>query len=358
MTWWLPVEGKGTEASVIGCERKKNVVHNDAWFNNCEQSMDKLTAMATFVKVVDTGSFTRAADALDLPKTRVSQRISDLEKHLGVRLLNRTTRALSLTDDGAAYFDKCKALLQQIDELESTLSGETAAPIGRLRVDSLVSIARWVIAPKLHDFQARYPRIQLRLSSSDRISHLLEDGIDCTIRGGALKDSSMIARHLCDIQMGLYASPDYLASVGGVDTPDALLQLKRISWFSGRERNPFVWELEAGHARFVLQSGDGMQFDEPDVAMSACMAGSGICPGAPFAVAGFVRSGRLVPVLPQWHFSPRPIHIVYPGSRHLSVRVRCFVNWILEVFAAHGEIKLTPIALAMEPGLSITKQGV
>lgn len=241
--------------------------------------MDKLTAMATFVKVVDTGSFTRAADALDLPKTRVSQRISDLEKHLGVRLLNRTTRALSLTDDGAAYFDKCKALLQQIDELESTLSGETAAPIGRLRVDSLVSIARWVIAPKLHDFQARYPRIQLRLSSSDRISHLLEDGIDCTIRGGALKDSSMIARHLCDIQMGLYASPDYLASVGGVDTPDALLQLKRISWFSGRERNPFVWELEAGHARFVLQSGDGMQFDEPDVAMSACMAGSGICPG-------------------------------------------------------------------------------
>lgn len=310
--------------------------------------MDKLTAMATFVKVVDAGSFTRAADALNLPKARVSQRISDLEQHLGVRLLNRTTRALSLTDDGSAYFEKCQVLLQQIDEMEATLNGGTATPLGRLRVDSLISIARWVIAPRLHDFQARYPGIQLRLSSSERISHLLEDGIDCTIRGGVLKDSSMIARHLCDVQMGLYAAPEYLASVGAVTRPDALAQLKRISWFSGRERNPFVWELESGTERFVLQAGDGMQFDEPDVAISACMAGSGICPGAPFAVAGFVRSGRLVPVLPDWHFPARPVHIVYPGSRHLSVRVRCFVNWILDVFAEAGEIQLTPKALAVQ----------
>lgn len=316
--------------------------------------MDKLSAMATFVKVVDSGSFTRAADALDLPKARVSQRISDLEKHLGVRLLNRTTRSLSLTDDGAAYFDKCQVLLQQIDEMEATLNGGTATPIGRLRVDSLVSIARWVIAPRLHNFQARYPRIQLRLSSSDRISQLLEDGIDCTIRGGTLKDSSMIARHLCDIQMGLYASPSYLASIGGVDTVDALSQLKRISWFSGRERNPFAWELESGPKRFTLQPGDGMQFDEPDVAISACMAGSGICPGAPFAVEGFVRSGKLVPVLPDWHFSPRPVHIVYPGSRHLSARVRCFVDWILEVFKDNAAIQLTPMSLAQD--LSHPKQ--
>lgn len=334
---------------VIARAEKKNQPHNYSWFNNCEQSMDKLTAMATFVKVVEAGSFTRAADALNLPKARVSQRISDLEKHLCVRLLNRTTRALSLTDDGAAYFDKCQVLLQQIDELEATLNGGSATPIGRLRVDSLVSIARWVIAPKLHDFQTRYPRIRLRLSSSERISHLLEDGIDCTIRGGVLKDSSMIARHLCDIEMGLYASPGYLASAGGVESPDALAKLKRISWFSGRERNPFAWELESGTQRFVLQSGDGVQFDEPDVAISACMAGSGICPGAPFAVAGFVRAGKLVPVLPEWHFSSLPVHIVYPGSRHLSVRVRCFVNWILEVFEEQAEIQLTPLALALEP---------
>ncbi|HBO5303156.1 TPA: LysR family transcriptional regulator [Pseudomonas aeruginosa] len=314
--------------------------------------MDKLTAMATFVKVVDAGSFTRAADALGLPKARVSQRVSDLEKHLGVRLLNRTTRALSLTHDGSAYFDKCQVLLQQIDELEATLRGGTATPIGRLRVDSLITIARWVIAPRLHAFQARYPRIQLRLSSSDRISNLLEDGIDCTIRGGALKDSSMIARHLCDIQMGLYASPEYLASIGGVDSPDDLSQFRRLSWFSGRERNPFMWELESGPERFVVQSGDGMQFDEPDVAISACVAGSGICPGAPFAVAGFVRAGKLVPVLPQWHFSAAPVHVIYPGSRHLSVRVRCFVNWVMELFAENPEIQLTPIALALESGLA------
>ncbi|MEN7335115.1 LysR family transcriptional regulator [Pseudomonas aeruginosa] len=253
--------------------------------------MDKLTAMATFVKVVDAGSFTRAADALGLPKARVSQRVSDLEKHLGVRLLNRTTRALSLTHDGSAYFDKCQVLLQQIDELEATLRGGTATPIGRLRVDSLITIARWVIAPRLHDFQARYPRIQLRLSSSDRISNLLEDGIDCTIRGGALKDSSMIARHLCDIQMGLYASPEYLASIGGVDSPDDLSQFRRLSWFSGRERNPFMWELESGPERFVVQSGDGMQFDEPDVAISACVAGQRHLPWRPIR-GGWIRTRR------------------------------------------------------------------
>lgn len=312
--------------------------------------MDKLTAMTTFVKVVEAGSFTRAADALGLPKARVSQRISDLETHLGVRLLNRTTRALSLTDDGTAYFDKCQVLLQQIDEVEATLKGRTAAPSGRLRVDSLITVARWVVAPRLHDFQARYPKIQLRLSSSDRISNLLEDGIDCAIRGGALKDSSMIARHLCNVEMGLYASPGYLASIGRVDTPEDLTRLKRISWFSGRERHPFTWELESGQNRFVVQSGDGLQFDEPDVAISACLAGSGICPGAPFAVAGFVRSGKLVPVLPGWHFSPAPVHIVYPSSRHLSVRVRCFVNWIHEIFSEQVEIQLKPMALALESG--------
>lgn len=114
----------------------------------------------------------------------------------------------------------------------------------------------------------------------------------------------MIARHLCDVQMGLYASPEYLASVGGVASPDALAQLKRISWFSGRERNPFVWELESEARRFVLQAGDGMQFDEPDVAISACMAGSGICPGAPFAVAGFVRSGGSSPCYRTGTFRP------------------------------------------------------
>lgn len=308
--------------------------------------MDKLAAMATFVKVVESGSFTRAAEAMNLPKARVSQRVSDLEAELEVRLLNRTTRALNLTDDGRAYFEKCQSLLQQVDELEETLKGGISVPVGRLRVDALVSISRWVIAPRLHEFQARYPSIQLRLGGSDRISHLLEDGIDCAIRGGALKDSTMVARHLCDIRLGLYASPAFLASSGGLQAPDDLTYANRLSWFSGRDRNPFSWELQTEGQFRSIDPGEGLQFDDPDVAIAACIAGSGVCPGAPFAVEQFVMSGALVPVLPEWHFPPRPINIVYPSSRHLSVRVRSFVNWTLDLFASNPQIALSPSGLS------------
>lgn len=330
---------------LIGMEILININQNNAWFNICEQSMDKLTAMSTFVKVVEARSFTRAAESLNLPKARVSQRISDLESHLGVRLLHRSTRALSLTEDGRAYFEKCEFLLQQIDEIESTLKGGTAVPMGNLRVDSLVSIARWIIAPRLHDFQARYPKIQLRLGSSDRISHLLEEGLDCAIRGGALKDSSLVARHLCDLKLGLYAAPSYLSSVGPLESPDDLSSLTRLSWFSARDRSPFAWELVSGSRTCLLEAGSGVLFDDPEVAMVACMAGSGICPGAPFAVEQMVQSGALVPILPDWHFLPRPIHLVYPTSKHLSVRVRCFVNWVVDVFATDTRLGLTPACL-------------
>ena len=309
--------------------------------------MDKLTAMSTFVKVVEARSFTRAAEGLNLPKARVSQRISDLEAHLGVRLLHRSTRALHLTEDGQAYFEKCQYLLQQVEELESTLKGGTAVPAGTLRIDSLVSIARWIVAPRLHDFQARYPKIQLRFGSSDRISHLLEEGLDCAIRGGVLKDSNLVARHLCDLELGLYAAPGYLSSIGSPESPTDLGGVRRLSWFSARERSPFAWELQSGAQTCLLEAGDGVLFDDPEVAMVACMAGSGICPGAPFAVEQLVRSGKLVPVLPDWHFPQRPVHLVYPTSKHLSVRVRCFVNWIVELFATDERIGLTPSGLAL-----------
>lgn len=311
--------------------------------------MDKLSAMTTFATVVETGSFTRAADVLELPKARVSQRVSDLERHLGVRLLNRTTRALNLTEDGQAYFAKCQAILQEIDELEGALKGGTVEPRGRLRVEALVSVARWVIAPHLHEFQARYPGITVRLGSSDRIRHLLEDGIDCAIRGGQLEDSSQIARHVCDVRAGLYAAPAYLDVAGTVGHPQELVRHRRISWFPG-QRHPFAWRLEGGNDVYDLAAQDGLQFDDPDVAIASCIAGSGICPGVPFAVENWVRAGALVPVLPHWSFEVRPIHIVYPGSRHLSARVRCFVDWALGLMKTSPSVGMTPLELAESLG--------
>lgn len=306
--------------------------------------MDKLSAMATFVRVVEAGSFTRAAEGMGLPKARVSQRVSDLERHLGVRLLNRTTRRLGLTGDGQAYFARCQVILQDVDELEGALKGGAVEPRGRLRVEALVSVARWVLAPRLHEFQASHPGVSVWLGASDRISHLLEDGIDCAIRGGRLEDSSQIARHVCDVRLGLYAAPAYLDAAAAVAHPRDLARQRVISWFAGR-RDPFAWHLQAEAQAFALPPMAGLQFDDPDVAIASCMAGSGICPGAPFAVRKWVQRGDLVPVLPDWSFPARPIHLLYPGSRHLTARVRRFVDWSLALME-DSQVRLSPRELA------------
>jgi LysR family transcriptional regulator, regulator for bpeEF and oprC len=308
--------------------------------------MDKLAAMATFVKVIETGSFTKAADVLDLPKARVSQRVVDLERDLGVRLLNRTTRSLKLTEDGAAYFEKCLLLLQLLEELEGAIKGDARQPRGRLRVEALASVARWLIAPRLADFRARHPHIELRLGSSDRISHLLEDGIDCAIRGGDMDDSSLVARRLGGVKLGLYAAPGFLRSIGPLRRPEDLQTLHRLSWFGGRKRSPLTWTLMSGHRTVELDSGEGTHFDDPEVALAACIGGGGVCPGAPFAVAQAVRLGELVPVLEQWNFPERAVHVVYPSARHLSARVRCFIDWLETELNQSGALRLSPRDLA------------
>ena len=309
--------------------------------------MDKLAAMTAFVQVVETGSFTKAADVLALPKARISQRVSDLERHLQIRLLHRTTRSLTLTEDGQAYFPKCQAILHDIDELESTLKGAAVEPRGKLRIAALVSVARWIIAPYLHEFQARYPHIFLQLSASDRVTHLLEEGIDCAFRGGQLEDSSHIARHIADVRFGLYASPSYFAHTAMPTHPQELVQHRRLSWFTG-QRLPFAWRLETDNQHYELPSDDGLSFDDPDIAIASCMSGAGICPGAPFAVKGYVDAGALVPVLPEWSFEPRPLHILYPTNKHLSMRVRCFVEWSLELMQQNPNLPMSPLALAQQ----------
>lgn len=303
--------------------------------------MDKLAAMQAFAQVVETGSFTKAAELLALPKARVSQRVSDLERYLNVRLLNRTTRSLKLTEDGKAYYAKCQEILHDIEELESTLTGATTEPKGRLRVEALVSVARWILAPHLHEFQTRYPDITLQLGASDRVSHLLEDGIDCAFRGGPLEDSSQIARHVADVQFGLYAAPSYLQRAGTPLHPRELSAHQRLSWFAG-QRHPLAWQLYSDNENIDVAHDEGLQFDDPDIAITSCISGAGICPGSPFAVKNFVQAGALVPVLADWHFKARPIHILYPTNKHLSARVRCFVEWSLELIQHNPDIPMCP----------------
>lgn len=310
--------------------------------------MDKLSAMATFVAVVDSGSFTRAAKSLSLPKARVSQRISDLEAALGVRLLQRSTRALSLTTDGEVYLERCRRILLDITEVEDALKGSDSTPTGSIHVDMLTSIARWVIAPQMHEFQALFPKLAVRLGSSDRVSNLWEEGIDCAIRGGSLEDSAMVARHVADVTIGLYASLAYLESAAPISEPEDLPNHRRMTWFSPKGGGRLAWQLENGERSVSLQAVELLQFEDPDVAIAACLAGIGVCPAAPFAVETYIRAGLLVPVLPSWHFKPRPIHIVYPTRKHLSAKVRCFVDWSYELLRKNEAVHQTPLALAQK----------
>lgn len=307
--------------------------------------MDKLAAMEAFALVVETGSFTKAADLLALPKARVSQRVSDLERHLHVRLLHRTTRSLRLTEDGKVYYAKCQEILRDIEALENTLKVANTEPKGKLRVEALVSVARWILAPHLHDFQTRYPDIAIQLGASDRVSHLLEDGIDCAFRGGPLEDSSHIGIHLADVQFGLYAAPNYLQKAGVPKHPKELSAHHRLSWFAG-QRHPLAWELYSDTDVFNVPHNAGLQFDDPDIAITSCISGAGICPGSPFAVRTFIQTGALIPVLPLWSFKARPIHILYPTNKHLSKRVRCFVDWSRELIQGNPNIPMSPSELA------------
>ena len=329
--------------------------------------MDKLQAMQTFVRVAQASSFTAAADTLGLPKASVSQRISALESHLGVRLLQRSTRRVSLTDDGRAYHEHCLRLLADIESVEDSLRGDpvAAAPRGLLRIDTLPSVARWVLAPALPDFVARFPQLELRIGSTDRVVDLLEEGVDCAIRGGTLPDSSLVARRLCTVHMGLYASPPYLGSHPALDHPDQLAKhhwvgtfaqglstpnrLSALTQSAGPSAPPTADPPAAGAQQRALPAQPGLplqatrvSFNEGESAVAASVAGLGLVVAPPFSVEHEVRHGRLRPVLPAWSAGQSPLSVVYPSHRQLSPRLRCFVDWFSALVQAHPSLSLTP----------------
>ncbi len=293
--------------------------------------MDQLAAMRAFVAVVECGGFGRAADRLQWPKATVSQRVQALEAALGVRLLQRTTRRVTPTADGAAYHGRCVRWLAEIDDAERTLRGEVQRPTGVLRVEILASLARWVVAPALPAFAERYPGIELRLGCADRVVDLLEDGVDCAVRGGELPPSSLVARHVADVSLGLYAAPSYLARAGVPDGPSALAAHRRLGWLDGRSGAPEPLALRHADGRVAAIGTPVLAFDDGEACLAACTAGAGIAPAAPFAADAAVRAGALVPVLPGWSAGTRPVHVVWPSRRHLAPRVRVFVDWVVEL---------------------------
>ena len=302
--------------------------------------MNKLQAMQVFVRVVETGTMTRAADSLQMPKATATTLIQQLEASLGVKLLNRTTRSVSVTTDGAAYYPRCVAILAQIRETEESLAHHHAAPSGRLRVDAPTLIARWVLVPALPDFFARYPGIELQLGSSERRADLIEEGIDCAVWSGELEDSSLIARRVGQLYFGTCASPAYLAVHGQPQHPGDLSKHRCINHFSPRTGKMIDWVFAKSGERIQTALPGYIALDDENSYLAAAEAGLGIAQIPAFVLKEALERGSLELVLGDWFAEPAPLNVVYPQNRHLSSKIRVFVDWIAELFAEHDGIQL------------------
>jgi LysR family transcriptional regulator for bpeEF and oprC len=294
--------------------------------------MDRLQAMQVFTRVVDTNSFTKAADTLELPRASVTTIIQNLESYLGVRLMHRTTRRLSVTPDGAAYYERCVRILSDVEETEVSLQKGNKKPRGKLRVDVPGAIGRTIVIPKLADFHARYPDIELQLGLSDSPVDLLQEGVDCALRVGALQDSSLVARRIGLFECITCASPQYLESAGVPGSLEELAQHNAVNYFSSRTGRIVHWVFLGDGGEVEVKMSSTVSVNDADAYVTCAVEGFGLIQPPRFMVLPHLRVGTLSEVLPGWKSLPMPISVVYPASRPLSAKVRVFVDWIAEVF--------------------------
>jgi len=302
--------------------------------------MDRFDAMQAFVRVVDSGSFTKAAETLHMSKTSVTQLIQQLEARLRVKLLNRTTRKLNVTADGAVYYERAVRVLADLDDAETSLSSAAASPRGRLRVDVPSPFARMILIPALPDFHARYPDIQIDLGVSDRMVDMIGEHVDCVVRGGELTDQSLMARHIGDLRLGVYAAPGYLSGVGMPAHPreleDTHHRIVGFRWARTGKLFPLVMqragERVQAQGRYVVAVDDGNAY------LEAGLAGMGILWLPHYMARQALDSGELVPVFEDWHLESMPMHVAFPPNRHISIKLRVFIDWIVELMARHPSV--------------------
>ncbi|MGU7770389.1 LysR substrate-binding domain-containing protein [Burkholderia sp. MR1-5-21] len=304
--------------------------------------MDIVLAMRVFARVVETKSFTRTADTLNLTRGRVTVIVQSLEAHLKTRLLQRTTRSLNLTADGAAYYERCVRVLADIDDIESSFLGKERSPRGKLRVDMPGALGRLIVMPALSDFHARFPEIDLMLGLGDKPLDLVQEGIDCVVRIGTLQDSSLVARRVGIYQAVTVASPGYLRQSGAPLTLDELANHRTVNYYFGRTGRimPLTFEIDGKMVDVKMRG--SIAVNDAEAYLRGALNGLGIVQGARFMALPYLESGELVEVLSQWKPPPLPISAVYPHNRHLSATVRAFVDWIAELFRNNPLMSSTP----------------
>jgi DNA-binding transcriptional LysR family regulator len=297
--------------------------------------MDKFDAMRRFVRVAELASFTKAADSLGLPKASVSSAVNDLENQLGTRLLHRSTRQVTLTQDGQQYLVRCRQLLAELDELESQFQQDPQSIRGTLRIDMPTMFASSTVIPSLPEFLARYPNLRLELSSADRRVDVIKEGFDCVIRVGTLKDSSLIARPLVSMTVHNCVSPAYLARYGVPTRLDDLSRHRLVHYAAtlGSKPEGFEYVDKEGVVHVVEMAG-AVVVNNTMSYLDACLAGLGIAQIPAMGAKPFLANGSLVSVLPDLVSEPMPVHMVYSSKRNPARRVRVFMEWLQEIVSA------------------------
>lgn len=304
-------------------------------------AMDQLLAIRAFARIVETGSFTKAAASLELPKAAVTRLVQGLERHLQVKLLQRTTRRLSITIEGRTYYESSAKLVRDLERLDTSFVATSARPRGFLRIDMSNSIAASIIIPALPDFTGRYPDIKIDISINDRAVDLIRDNVDCAIRGGVLSGNSTIRRKIGIASWVTCATPDYFKHRVRPRHPAEIGKEHVVaSYLSPRSGRPMPLKFIKGGQRLEVIGARVVGANDASAHLALGLAGLGIIQTQLPLAARFIKSGELVSLLQDWQPAPYPFYAVYPSSRYVSDRLRVFVDWLAEQFRRHRELSL------------------
>lgn len=295
--------------------------------------MDRFQAMKVFMGVAEASSFTRAADNLGLPRATVTTTIQGLENLLKVRLLNRTTRSVSLTPDGAAYYERCVRIIKELEETEAAFQDAARRPQGRLRVDVSGPIGRRILIPRLCEFHSRNPDVELVIGMGDRPVDLVQEAVDCVIRVGELVDSTLVARRIGSLSFATCGAPAYLERHGEPRTLEDLQHHKAVNYFSSVSGRNFDWDFVVDGVSVPVRMDGRVAVNDVDAYIACGLQGFGLIQPARFMALPHLERGELKEILPAWKPPPLPMSVLYPQNRHLSPKVRAFADWVAELFS-------------------------
>ncbi|WP_232220962.1 LysR family transcriptional regulator [Paracoccus sp. J39] len=293
-----------------------------------QPNLDRIDLFRVFTRVVECSSFTRAADTLGLPRSSVSAAVQELEGRVGARLLHRTTRRVSPTQDGRAFYDRCLRVISDVEDTENLFRQTAAQPSGRIRVDVPGRIGQLIIAPALPEFLDLYPQIDIDLGVTDRAVNLVEDGVDCVLRVGPLDDSGLIARPLGKLALINVASPAYLKRHGIPDSPDRLGAHWGVNYASPSSGRVEEWEWMDGGILRTRPLRARVTVNSAEACIACCLAGLGLIQIPAYDVRAHLEAGELVEVMPDHRAEALPMTLLYPHRQHLSRRLQVFADWL------------------------------